>query len=450
MSSLSAKISEYFCKMIYDDIPQEKIEDIKRLTLDYLGVACKGSSTVSGRIAIEYVISQRSQARATIIGSERKAVPMLAAFANAISSHSIELDDVDDLALYHFSPSILSAALAIGEQMNTSGRDLLTAIYAGCEMMARLSNALNPSLRNRGFHTTPVCGIFGATVSAGLLLRLEKAEMKNALGLAGAQCSGLMEFYGESLQKRFNPGPAARNGIVATEMAKLGYTGSEEIFEGKRGLLKAFSDNPDETKLTESLGEVFPVFIDFKPYACARPIHNGIDCALAIRKDYSPKVHDIQNITIYRHPDWVNFHLIYNPKNINEAQVSLPFSVAVALKEGGAFLDQYDDQFLTDPDIKKIMDKIRIEVDPELPRGVSCLMTVETRKGETYETQVDYAKGSKRNPITDEELIEKFKELSTSLIGTALMNRVIDTVLSLDGIHSIEDLTKHLRKGHSK
>ena len=138
-----------------------------------------------------------------------------AAFANAISSHSIELDDIDVLALFHFSPPVFSAALAAAEQHGANGKQLLVALAAGCEMMERVSRAANPSLRNRGFHTTPTCGVFGATVAAAKLQRLSPAKLTSAFGLAGAQASGLMEMYGPSMQKRFNPGPAARNGVTA-------------------------------------------------------------------------------------------------------------------------------------------------------------------------------------------------------------------------------------------
>jgi len=423
------------------------MSDIRWLILDYLGVAIKGSRTESGRIAIEYATHQGSRPIATMLGSKKRAVPMLAAFANAISAHSIELDDVDDLALYHFSPAIVSAALAMAETMDSGGRAFLTAVYSGCEMMARISNAMNPSLRNRGFHTTPVCGVFGATVAAGLLSGLEEGQMVNALGLTGAQSCGLMEMYGESLQKRFNPGPAAASGIVSAEMAKLGYTGTDLIFEGKRGLLKAFSDSSDETQLTEDLGKTFPVYIDFKPYACARPIHNAIDCVLEIRGKYSVSSEDIRKITVYRHPDWAHYHVIYHPKTINEAQVSLPYSVAVAFKTGDAFLDQYDDRYFGDPGIKTLMDAITVEPDPKLSRGVSCLMVVETAKGDTYRAQIDYPKGSKKNPMSDEELINKFTRLSQPVMSKGQIHRVVDQVLSLEKVEQIRQLTRYFQKG---
>jgi 2-methylcitrate dehydratase PrpD len=447
MISLSERISEYLCQLRLERIPSEKIHDIKCLILDYLGVALRGSRTMSGRIAIQYALNQNSQPASTIIGVKTQASPELAAFANAISSHSIELDDVDDLALFHYSPSIVSAALAVAEKLKSSGRDLVRAIYAGCEMTARLSNAMNPSLRNRGFHTTPVCGCIGASVSVGLLLELNQHEMANAIALAGSQSCGLMEFYGDSLQKRFNTGPPARNGICAAEMANLGFSGADEIIEGRRGFFRAFADDHNEAAFLDGLGEKFPVHIDFKPYASARPIHNGIDCALEIRTKYSVASQDIQKITIYRHPAWADYHLIYNPKNINEAQVSLPFSAAVAFKEGDAFLDHYEDPYLSDPEINRIMNAVRVEPMEKLPRGVSCLMVVETTSGDKYHSQIDYPKGSRQNPITEKELIKKFKKLSSNLNDSTSGDRIAEMIFNLDDLKNLSDLTIYFRVG---
>lgn len=447
MEPIAHTLARYFTTLSYNDIPEEKVTDLKWLVLDYLGVACRGAESASGRVAVKYATAQESCPIATLIGAKNRTAPGLAAFANAISAHSIEMDDVDDLALYHFSPVIVSAAMAMAERVDADGAQLLTAVYAGCEMLARLSNAVNPALRNRGFHTTPVCGVFGAAVSSGLLLKLNKEKMVSSLGLAGAQACGLMEMYGESMQKRFNPGPAAANGVMSAEMAKLGYTGTELIFEGKRGFLKAYADQSDESKLTGNLGREFPVHIDFKPYACARPIHNAIDCALAIRANKTLPAEEIKSITVYRHPEWAHYHVIYNPKNINEAQVSLPYSVAVALKEGDAFLDQYGERYLNDPAVMKLMDKVEVKADPKLPRGVSCLMTVETSHRQTYQAQVDYPKGSKENPMSPEERITKLTRLSSAVISNHEIQSLVETVLSLEKTSSVKKLIGFLQKG---
>src|SRR5207248_10422225 len=128
------------------------------------------------------------------------------------------------------------------------------------------------SLRTRADHTPPTGGVFGATIAAARLLKLDRDTTVSALGLAGAQASGLMEMYGPSMQKRFNPGPSARNGVTAAVMAQLGFTGAATIFDGERSFCRAFSDHFDVGELTKDLGKDFPVFMEFKPYSCARPI----------------------------------------------------------------------------------------------------------------------------------------------------------------------------------
>src|SRR5689334_8815241 len=235
-------LAERFSRLSFRQVPEESRRAVKRLLLDYLGVAVAGSQTESGEIAREFAALQGSAPESTLIGGNGR-VPMAAAsFANAISSHSIELDDIDVLALFHFSPPVFSAALAVAEANTANGKDLLAALAAGCEMMERVSSAANNDLRNRAFHTTPTCGVFGATVAAGKLMKLNAAKLTSALGLAGAQASGLMEMYGPSMQKRFNPGPAARNGVTSALMAQLGFTGADTIFAGERGFLRAFTD----------------------------------------------------------------------------------------------------------------------------------------------------------------------------------------------------------------
>ena len=256
-------IAEYVADLDYSPIPARIQEEMKVLLFDYLGVALGGTRTESGRIAAQFSKDLGEKGEATIIGFGSRVSAPSAAFSNAILSHSIELDDVDSLAYFHFSPPILSAALAMGEREHSSGRDLLVAMVAGCDLMARLSSAMNPSLRDRGFHTTPICGVFGAAAASAKLLRLDPQGIINTLGLAGAQASGLMEFYGTSMQKRFNPGPSARAGVISALMAQRGFSGAGTILEGERGFLKAYSDRFDPEKLLEGLGTQFPIFVEY-------------------------------------------------------------------------------------------------------------------------------------------------------------------------------------------
>lgn len=440
---LAQQLARRFCALSYRDIPQESLRAMKRLLLDYLGVALAGSRTASARIAARFAWEQGGAAQASLIGCGGARVPAAnAALANAIAAHSIELDDIDVLALFHFSPPVFSAGLAAAEQAHASGRRLLAALAAGCEMMERASRAANPALRNRGFHTTPACGVFGATVAAGKLLGLDVRRLAWALGLAGAQASGLMEMYGPSMQKRFNPGPAARAGVTAAAMARLGFSGAETIFEGERGFLRAFAGEADPTALGAGLEEPYRLEVEFKPYACARPIHNAIDCALEIRRRHRPDLGAIRRIEVARHPDWAHYHRNAAPRTYHEAQVSLPYSVAVALKEGQALLEQYRDRKLADPVLRRLCALTEITVDGSLPRGVSCRMTVTLEDGRRLVSQVDHPKGSVANPLSDEELRRKFERLAAPVVGAERAARIAQTV---ETIERCEDVARLMR-----
>ena len=440
--TIATRLSEHFTAMRYNGLPPESRHAVKRLLLDYLGVAVAGSRSDSGRVATRYVRAIGGKPQASVIAGGFKVPMETAAFANAICSHSIELDDIDVLALFHFSPPVYSAALAAGEAANASGRDLITALAAGCEMMERTSRATNNALRNRGFHTTPTCGVFGATVAAGKLLGLDAEQLTSALGLAGAQASGLMEMYGPSMQKRFNPGPTARNGVTAASITRHGFTGADTIFEGERGFCNAFSGDAEPARLTQGLQRRYKLDIEFKPYSCARPIHNAIDCALEIRNQHKPDLNRIARIVMARHPDWAHYHQNATPRTYHEAQVSLPFSVAVALRDGQALLKQYSDANIADPLIKRLSSRVQFVVDKRLPRGVSCKMTMESSDGGKFVSQVDYPKGSIQNPMSDAELRAKFNSLAAPVLGEKRAGQLADLVERVERLPSVRSLMR--------
>jgi 2-methylcitrate dehydratase PrpD len=441
-ATAAALLADHYVRLPFGDIPKTLVDDATMLTLDYLGVACAGSQTSSGRIAARFATDPGGRGESTLIGSGARVPAVHAAFANAIASHSVELDDVDVLALFHFSPPVVSAALAVAEREHASGQEFIAAVAAGCEMMARASAATNPSLRDRGYHTTPTCGVFGATIAAARLLKLDRDETVSALGLAGAQASGLMEMYGPSMQKRFNPGPSARNGVTAAIMAQMGFTGAATIFDGERGFCRAFSDHFDAGELTKGLGTDYPVFIEYKPYSCARPIHNAIDCALAIRAELKEPLSTVKTITMRRHPAWAHYHLNATPQTYHEAQVSLPYSVAVALTDGTALLPQYRNDKLSDPNILRLASLITVVPDSTLPRGVSCLMTLETESGAIHRSQVDHPRGSITNPMTADDMHNKVHMLADGVIGRAGATALIDVVSHVTMLPRIEQLTR--------
>jgi 2-methylcitrate dehydratase PrpD len=440
--TLAQQLAQRFAKLSYNDLTPESRHAVKRLLLDYTGVALAGSQSESGVIARRFAREHGGKSESRLIGDSGKSSMTATAFANAISSHSIELDDIDVLALFHFSPPVYSSALAVADAKHASGKQLIAALASGCEMMERVSRAANNSLRNRAFHTTPTCGVFGATIAASKLLKLNADKITNALGMAGAQASGLMEMYGPSMQKRFNPGPTARNGVTAALMAQLGFTGADTIFEGERGFLKAFTDKNFPEALVEGINKPFELLIEFKPYSCARPIHNAIDCALEVRKQPGFDVNQVKSIAFTRHPDWAHYHQGKNPRTYHEAQVSLPFSVAVALIEGQALLKQYSDRNIRNPKVKALVNAHTIAVDASLPRGVSCNMVLTQNDGRVFTSQIDYPKGSIQNPMNDQELLGKFMSLASPVIGAKRAATLADALMTIEKAADVSAVLK--------
>lgn len=440
-------MAKYAANLKYEDIPKETIDTVKVLILDYISCAYGGVQTESGRIAAEFARDFSEKGKCTVIGYGYKSAPYNAAFANAILSHSIELDDADVLAYIHTAPQTVSPALAAAEWVNASGKDFLVGVTIGSEFVNRISEATNPSLRNRGFHSTPTCGVFGAGAAAGRIMKLSEEKMVSVLGLSGAQASGLMEMYGISMAKRFNPGPAARNGVTAALFAERGFTGAETILEGERGFCRAFSDKYDLERLTANLGKDFRLSIELKPYACARPIHNAIDCGLQIRQKYSPDVRNIASLVMKRNPEWgTRYHYIKEPRTFHEAQMSLPFSVALALIKGKAFVDDYSDENLKNPEIMRLSKMMEIQNDPSLPRGVSCHLTVTMKDGKKMEVQVDYPKGSPQNPMNEAERFAKFEGLSRKLLNDSQRKKIVNMIQELEKVKEITEFTSLLIK----
>lgn len=433
-------LTHRFCALRPADVPQTTRQDISALLLDYMGVALAGSCTDTGALARRYARESGGAGEATILGDEARCEPGAAAFANAISSHSVDLDDADALAHFHFSPSIYSPALAVAETVDATGAQLLVALAAGCEMTERVSRATNPALRDRGFDTSSACGVMGGAVAAGLLLELDPVELASAIGLAGAQASGLMEMYGASMQRQFNNGPAARAAVTAAQMARLGFTGQESILEGPRGFLQALSDGADPTSLRADLNQPYDVVIDYKPYPNARPLHAAVDCAIELREDHDVRVDEVTAIRAVRHPEWERFHDIPAPRSRGEAGVSLQYAIAVALTYGTVRREHYLPEVLADPRIQSLCRRIEVASDPTFDAPLCYELTVGTTDGRTVRTRCDHPLGSAANPMTRQQITAKFQDLAEPVVGADRARVLQRAALELEDLGSVRSL----------
>ena len=453
---LTRHLAEFCTRLKYDNLPTEVVDRAKYFFLDYLGVAVRGSLSDSSQPLYRMAGSLASDGRGTVLGRAEKANFPYAALANGTSAHSLELDDTHQAGSIHLGVSVFSAALAIAEQVGASGKDFLTASVVGFEVAARLAMALKPTEHyGRGFHPTATCGTFGAAASAAKLLGLSEAQLLSALGIAGSQSAGSMEFLAEGAwTKRLHPGWAAFSGIHAALLAKEGFIGPRTILEGRDGFLKAYGVRPDPRKISEGLGEDFQILrTAVKPHACCRYTQAPIDAVLNIVQEHDVKPEQVEQVTIGMLETGIPVicepaERKYRPTNVVEAQFSLPFGVAVALVKRRAGLDEFSEALLEDDAIVALMAKVGYEHDPELeknyPKEWPAWARVSLSNGQEVSAQVRFPKGDPENPLSWDELTAKYADLVSAVWTDARATQVCDAVRALETESDLRNLTQGL------
>src|SRR5262245_45716595 len=238
-------LAELLATVRYDDLPADVIEHARRAVTDWLGSAMAGSIEKPARLAQKVAAGFGESSEATMFSSGRGSAPA-AAFANGVASHILELDDIHRGSTVHAAAPIIPAALAVAEREHAGGRAFLAAVTIGYEAAFRIGEAVNPS-HYYFFHPTGTVATFGAAAAAGSLMNLDPEQMVDALGSAGTQAAALWEFNADgAMSKHLHPGKAAMNGVLAADLARVGFTGATRILEGERGFLRAFTRGPDQ------------------------------------------------------------------------------------------------------------------------------------------------------------------------------------------------------------
>ncbi|MBM4448927.1 MAG: MmgE/PrpD family protein, partial [Chloroflexi bacterium] len=360
------------------------------------------------------------------------------------SAHSLELDDLHNESSAHPAVAIFPAALAASEISDFGGKRFAEGVIVGYEVMTRLGKALNPSRHYaRGFHPTATCGVFGAAAAAAKILGLDLKQTTNALGIAGSQAAGSMEFLADgSLTKRFHAGWAAHSGIIAALLAARGFTGPATIIEGRSGFLHSYSDGADPDKVLANLGEPFEIMkTSIKPHACCRYKQGPIDGILTIIRENKLKPEEVKQVTlgilkagfpIIAEPRELKYH----PRTLVDAQFSMPFGAAVAILYGKASLDEYTQENIKSARVKEMMERVSCVTDPALetvfPRQWPASVALVTEDGRRFSTRIDYPKGDPENPLTWQELLAKFNGLTATIYPAERRQEIVSRVQALE------------------
>lgn len=449
---ITRELAKFCAKLTFNDLPAEVVESTKYLAFDFFGVAARGSVPESSQVMFKFIKELCCPGGGIVIASNYTTLVQYAALANGTFAHSLELDDVCNEASLHPGVAIFPATLAACEVENGSGKDFITAAAAGYEVMCRLGKALNPAKHyGRGFHPTGTCGVFGAAVAAGKLFKLDEKQMTDALGIAGSQAAASMEFLTEGTwTKRMHPGWAAHSGLIAALLAREGYKAPSTIIEGKYGFLNAYSYNTNAEEVLENLGkEYYVTKTSIKPHSCCRYKQAPIDGILQIVKENHLHPEDVSEVIIgmleVGYPIVVEpFDLKYNPQSIVDAQFSMPFGAAVTILYGKASLDEYTEKVVKSEKVKTMMKKIKFIKDPKLdrlfPKQWPASVFIKTNDGKEYETFIEYPKGDPENPLTWDELVGKFNDITKVVFNSERQDKILNKVKNMDRAEELTNL----------
>ncbi len=456
--NISRTLVEHAHAITYDSLPDEARERAKYFLLDHLGVTLRAVEAASSRVFHNFAKKRAPRGGpCTIIGADLKTDAPYAALVNGGVSHATEMDDVTTRSSLHPAVSVMPSTLAVAEAYRPDLKRVIAAIVAGYEVTNRIGNAVNPTSHyERGFHPTGTCGAFAAAITASKLLGLSVEATANAMGISGSQAAGSMQYLDNGAwTKRFHPGWAAHSGVIAAYLAQEGYTGPEDILGGKTGFLHSHSDDYTAAYVVEHLGEYWEICeTAIKPYACCRYNHAPIDATIEACKAHDIKPEEVTRVQV-RVPETSVMVVIEpydmktNPQNIVDAQFSLQYAVAVAILRRAAGLDEYTDDFLRSQVHSSIIKKVECygdaEMEKEFPDKWQAHVKIETYHG-VFEAHQDYPKGDSRNPLTWDELIERFHVMTAPVLDREVGDLLIQRVRDLENLSGISEVMELVAK----
>ncbi len=460
---IAERLAAYAQRFAYQHLPPAVVHEVKRRLLDSLGCALSAWTAPPCRIARCLAQSVKIPTGATLWGTGHKTLPDLAAFANGALVRYLDFNDTY-LSKEPAHPSDnLSAVLAVGEAARGSGKQVIEASALAYEVHSRLCDAA--ALRPRGWdHVT--YGPISSALAVAKLMKLSKAQMVQAVNLAGVSNIALRQTrVGDlSMWKACAFSNAARNGVFAATLARLGMTGPSPIFEGDKGFMKLVSGPID----LPPLGGEGPVGQDPAPYKILDtyikhyPVEyhaqTAVEAALVIREEVLKAEgraglagiteieigsYDVAIEIIGRDPE------IWRPHTRETADHSFPYCVAVALSDGTVTLNSFSEKRLRDSALLKLMQKVRVIEQEEFigwyPQAMPTRITVRTASGKEFVKQIDFPLGHPRNPMSDREVEDKFRGLAAGRLDRGRAGKVIDQVWKLDTLKDIGALMPLLK-----
>lgn len=453
---LSKLVADWVVSVRYEDLPAEVVEAVTTFITDHVGVVLVGTQKDSSKIIADVTADWApASGSCTMLGLPSKTSAPFAALVNGTTGHALELDDDHREGTQHPGVAIIPAALATAEQEGRSGKDLILAVALGYEVMIRLGEAHLGKSYLCGFHPTGTCGSIGAAAAAGKLLGLTSEQMVSAIGLGASQSSGLSTFRSNGAwNKRLHPGHAAQAGVLSAYLAKRNYRGPSESLLSPEGWLQAYAykGEYDVNFITRQLGTKWELLDNsIKVHACCRFAAPIVDATLeaVLREDVKPDDVDEIVVGMAKFPLYRSLtepqQRKYNPTSVVDAQFSLPFAAAVSVVKRRAFIEEYSEAGIRDPEVLALAQRVRWVVDEEAervwPTRYPAQVDITLKSGRVVRSRVEWPKGDPENAVTKEELKGKYIALATPVVGEAKAAASFDALQNLSGVEDVRGLS---------
>ena len=444
---IAEQFADFTSSLSFHQLPESVVEKTKLLFLDWLGATLQGSKEATTTIALEVAGDLKGPDEATVLADMSQNSCLMAALVNGVGSHALELDDLHRKGIYHPGGPVFPAILAVAEKLNLSGTKFIEAAVVGYEIGIRSAVAAGSS-HYKFWHTTGTCGTFGAAAATAKLLSLDKAQTSWALGSAGTQAAGLWEFLADStMSKQLHPAKAAVNGMLAAFLARRGFTGAGEIYEGKKGFLRATSGDYDLAAATENIGTGHFKILEttIKKHASCGHTHSAIDCILNIVNENNINCHQIDRIDVQLCAQSLDLIGEVVPSNSASAKFSIPFCIAAAAILGKVDLGSFEPAQLHDQQILKLMGCVSLQSSPELtvlfPEKSCCIISIKTKSGEVFSDRVNDPLGTPENPMSNNDVLSKFEMIPSSHMKFK-HDFIIEKIMQLEKTESMNTFFK--------
>jgi 2-methylcitrate dehydratase PrpD len=443
-------------------LPDDVARDVPGRVRDIVGLALAAHDSEPARIVGGVVRRWAGRDEAAVIGTPLHVPAATAALVNGTLAHALDFDDTHLPSVLHPSASVVPAALAVADATHASGSALAAAVAVGDEITVRLGMAGydrelgNSVFFEKGLHATSICGTVGSAAAAALLLGLDADRVAHAMGIAASMGAGLLEANRTGgTVKRIHCGWAAHGGVTAAELAAGGLTGPPTVLEGRFGFLQAFCDeHVDLSALTDALGESWEVpGLFYKPYPANHFTHAGIDAALQLRsRGVAPD--DVDEVVLGVAAP--TLRTIAQPEAEKAApatgygaQFSGPFTFATAMCGGGGlgvYLDDFTDDAVRDERRRALAAKVRCVADDECdgiyPFQFPAVVYVRLRDGREEQVKVLANRGGPDNPLSRQELAEKFRLNAARTLGADAVARLDGVLAEMGDLDDVADLTR--------